>query len=83
MGKNPKINSSTDWNNAETVGKISKINSSTGTLIQHRRVVIQNTHGECSVPDRNQINLIDEQIPKITTFSFVPFFLQDARILES
>ena len=39
MGKNPKINSSTDWNKAETVGKISKINSSTGTLIQHRRVV--------------------------------------------
>ena len=38
MGKNPKINSSTDWNKAETVGKISKINSSTGTLIQHRRV---------------------------------------------
>ena len=38
MGKNPKINSSTDWNKTETAGKISKINSSTGTLIQHRRV---------------------------------------------
>ena len=40
MGKNLKINSSTDWNKAETVGKISKINSSTGTLIQHLRVLL-------------------------------------------
>ena len=39
MGKNPKINSSTDRNKAELVGKISKINSSTGTLIQERRVL--------------------------------------------
>ena len=44
MGKNHKMNSSTDRNKAELVGKISKINSSTGTLIQDRRViaVVQN-----------------------------------------
>ena len=34
-----KINSSTDCNKDELVGKIPKITSSTGTCIQHRRVV--------------------------------------------
>ena len=39
MGKNPKTNSSTDCNKAETVGKISKIYArTTGTLIQQSRV---------------------------------------------
>ena len=33
MGKNPKINSSTDWNKGEAVGKIPKINSSTSFLL--------------------------------------------------
>ena len=40
MGKDPKINSSTDCNKNESVGKFPKINSSTGTFIQHRRVLI-------------------------------------------
>ena len=40
IGKNLKIKRSTDLNKAETVGKISKINSLTGTFIQQRRVLV-------------------------------------------
>ena len=38
MGKNPKINSSTDCIKNELMGKIPKINNSIGTIIQERRV---------------------------------------------